>query len=66
LIKSFVGEAVAPFTSEKPEKSFEGVLQLYLLAFIVSSGSVGCLIYYRFFKGSLSQKWTVWKRQKGS
>jgi hypothetical protein len=43
LIKSF-NEAVDLFTSEKPEKSSGGVLRLYLLAFIVSSGSLaGCL-----------------------
>jgi hypothetical protein len=42
LIKSF-NEAVNPFTSEKPEKSSGGVLRLYLLAFMVSSGSLGCL-----------------------
>jgi hypothetical protein len=42
LIKSF-NEAVDLFTSEKPEKSFGGVLRLYLLAFIVSSGSPGWL-----------------------
>jgi hypothetical protein len=43
LIKSFVDADVDPFTSEKPEKSFGGVLQLSLLAFIVSSGSLGWL-----------------------
>jgi hypothetical protein len=43
LIKSFVNEAFNPFTSEKPEKSSGGILRLYLLAFIVSSGSLGCL-----------------------
>jgi hypothetical protein len=43
LIKSFVDEAFNPFTSEKPEKSSEAVLRLYLLAFMVSLGSLGCL-----------------------
>jgi hypothetical protein len=43
LIKSSVGEAFNPFTSEKPEKSSKGISHLYLLAFIVSLGSLGWL-----------------------
>jgi hypothetical protein len=43
LIKSFVDADVDPFTSEKPEKSSGGILRLYLPAFMVSSGSLGCL-----------------------
>jgi hypothetical protein len=43
LIKSLVNASVNPFTSEKPEKSFGGVLQLYSPALMVSSGSLGCL-----------------------
>jgi hypothetical protein len=43
LIKSFVDADVDPSTSKKPEKSSGGILRLYLLTFIVSSGSLGCL-----------------------
>jgi len=43
LTKSFFNQAFNPFTSEKPEKSFGGISRLYLLAFIVSSGSLGWL-----------------------
>jgi hypothetical protein len=43
LIKSFVDADVNPFTSEKLAKSSRGILRLYLLAFIVSSGSLGWL-----------------------
>jgi hypothetical protein len=43
LIKSFVNADVDPFTSEKPEKSPGGISHLYLLALIVSSGSLGWL-----------------------
>jgi hypothetical protein len=43
LIKSFVDADVDPFTSEKPEKSSGGISSLYLLAFIVSSGSLDWL-----------------------
>jgi hypothetical protein len=43
LIKSSVDEAFDPFTSEKPEKSSEGISRLYSPALMVSSGSLGCL-----------------------
>jgi hypothetical protein len=43
LIKSFVDEPFTPFTSEKPAKSSGGISRLYLLALMVSLGSLGCL-----------------------
>jgi hypothetical protein len=43
LIKSSVDEAFDPFTSEKLAKSSGGILRLYLPAFMVSLGSLGCL-----------------------
>jgi len=43
LIKSSVDADVDPFTSEKLAKSFGGISRLYLLAFMVSSGSLGWL-----------------------
>jgi hypothetical protein len=43
LIKSSVGEAFDPLASEKLAKSSGGILRLYPLAFMVSSGSLGWL-----------------------
>jgi hypothetical protein len=42
-MKSFVDADVDLFTSEKLAKSSRGILRHYLLAFMVSSGSLGCL-----------------------
>jgi hypothetical protein len=43
LIKSSVDADVDPFTSEKLAKSSGRISRFYLLAFIVSSGSLGWL-----------------------
>jgi hypothetical protein len=43
LIKSSVGEAFDPFTSEKPEKFSGRISRLYSPALMVSLGSLGWL-----------------------
>jgi hypothetical protein len=43
LIKSFVGEAFDPSTSEKPEKSSGRISRLYSPALMVSLGNLGWL-----------------------